>query len=134
VMSGLSLDKTEQEMALAQLGIEQERTKKKAVNGTVAEEEESDRIFVSAAERLEKTKEKSPFVAEVIGVVGPKSVAEDGEDMETLVLTQVSGDVRPESVSEVKAEELIEFSKQPVLSLEPPAEVAKVAFLEDDDK
>jgi monovalent cation:proton antiporter-2 (CPA2) family protein len=139
VMSGLSLDKTEQEMALAQLGIEQERTKKKAVNGTVAEEEESDRIFVSAAERLEKTKEKSPFVAEVIGVVGPKSVAEDGEDMETLI-SQVVGDVRPESVSEVEVEDdietevLIEFSKEPVLSLEPPAEVAKVAVLEDDDK
>jgi hypothetical protein len=63
VMSGRSLIESEEDMALVQLGIdpEERRAERKNENSS------------SAKSRIEETKEKSPFVAEVIGDVSPRA-------------------------------------------------------------
>ena len=80
VMTGKSLEESEEEMAMAQLGIEPAEAKK-AANSTETEEAQEDLLVSAAAERLEETKEKSPFVAQVIGEVCPE-VVEDTEEPE----------------------------------------------------
>jgi hypothetical protein len=89
VMSGISLVETEEDMALVQLGIDpKERTKEKENKTKSAEEDHGDASpstatapKSAAANRIEETKEKSPFVAEVIGDVFPE--AEEDFDPET---------------------------------------------------
>jgi len=68
VMSGRSLIESEEDMALVQLGIdpEERRAERK-------KESNSNNTSSSAKSRIEETKEKSPFVAEVIGDVYPEA-------------------------------------------------------------
>lgn len=89
VMSGISLVETEEDMALVQLGIDPEKRTNKKESKTNSEEDEgaaSAATVVSksaAANRIEETKEKSPFVAEVIGDVFPE--AEEAIEPEIVV-------------------------------------------------
>jgi len=88
VMSGISLIESEEDMALVQLGIDPEvRKKKNEIRTTTAEDGEGDvpSEKSAAANRIEETKEKSPFVAEVIGDVFPES-CEDGNFKPEVVL------------------------------------------------
>ena len=95
VLSGKGLEQNEEDMALLQLGIEPEKKKDKVNVSNVASEsataddddddDEDERpTAMAAAERLEAAREKSPFVAQVIGEVCPDSLnVDDDEDMET---------------------------------------------------
>ena len=124
VMSGISLDQSEEDMALVQLGIEPAKIKN-PVNGTEpAEKDEAGRIS-AAAEQREKSMEKSPFVAQVIGDVSPGSVAEDEDDdddeadmasqvVENALSVVESEEMRPED--DMETEVLGDFSKQPAAS------------------
>lgn len=83
VMSGRSLQETEEGLALAQLGIDPEVTKKKTTQSSGSEEDigvvaekEVGKFKTAAAERMEETKEKSPMVAQLIGEVC-KTTVED---------------------------------------------------------
>ncbi len=77
VMSGKSLVESEEDMALVQLGIDPEvRTKEEPlseeeIEGDIASEKSA------AANRIEEMKDKSPFVAEVIGDVFPESTSQE---------------------------------------------------------
>lgn len=103
VMSGKSLEVTEEDMALVQLGIEPEKKpkppkeeveKKQAttvIEVTSKEEEEPEKseseefhtaVKSAAAERVEETKKKSPFVAEVIGQASPAATSSEVEEEE----------------------------------------------------
>ena len=111
------MEENEETLALLQLGIEAELPAKKetvkiASNGTataeIAAEEET--MTSAATERLEAAKEKSPFVAQVIGEVCPDSVVEvDDEpmdDMETELLTEFQAndsDAEVERIEETPA-------------------------------
>lgn len=146
VMSGKSLEESEEEMAVVQLGIEPEQAKKKALNNTETKDEESD--FISAAaERVEATKEKSPFVAQVIGEVCPESKAEDeesiaegeesiAEDEETLEteLVQVLTTGVPEGLDEKASETeklIADLVEATATSMEPSADVGKTVLKEE---
>merc|ERR1711957_332694 len=80
VMSGRSLVESEEDMALVQLGIdpEERRAERK-------KESNSNNTSSSAKSRIEETKEKSPFVAEVIGDVCPE--AEEDFEPEIVIET-----------------------------------------------
>jgi monovalent cation:H+ antiporter-2, CPA2 family len=103
VMSGKSGEETEEDMALMQLGIEPENRdkKKQSGNSTIVDEEEEDFATAAAAKRIVETKEKSPFVAEVIGDVCPE--AEMDSQAEVLVVevadTLVEEDIPPSEIS-----------------------------------
>eukprot|EP00529_Nitzschia_sp_RCC80_P005665 CAMPEP_0113481870 /NCGR_PEP_ID=MMETSP0014_2-20120614/22629_1 /TAXON_ID=2857 /ORGANISM="Nitzschia sp." /LENGTH=1030 /DNA_ID=CAMNT_0000375375 /DNA_START=82 /DNA_END=3174 /DNA_ORIENTATION=- /assembly_acc=CAM_ASM_000159 len=97
VMSGKSGEDNEEDMALTQLGIEPELAKKKkslpASNTTLVEnddkgaqddDEDDDPLASAAHERIVETKQKSPFVAEVIGDACPE--AEIDTEPEALVV------------------------------------------------
>jgi CPA2 family monovalent cation:H+ antiporter-2 len=75
VMRGMSGAENEEDMALIQLGIEPDDLKKKVSKGGSKEEDEGvvRNVAEVAAERIEATKEKSPFVAEVIRDVCPEA-------------------------------------------------------------
>eukprot|EP00529_Nitzschia_sp_RCC80_P005117 CAMPEP_0113451838 /NCGR_PEP_ID=MMETSP0014_2-20120614/6541_1 /TAXON_ID=2857 /ORGANISM="Nitzschia sp." /LENGTH=1036 /DNA_ID=CAMNT_0000343199 /DNA_START=156 /DNA_END=3266 /DNA_ORIENTATION=- /assembly_acc=CAM_ASM_000159 len=86
VMSGKSGEDNEEDMALTQLGIEPELAKRKknlpASNTTSVEnddkgaqddDEDDDPLASAAHERIVETKQKSPFVAEVIGDACPEA-------------------------------------------------------------
>jgi len=78
VMSGISLIESEEDMALVQLGIDPEVRKKNKETATDEDREGDAPVEKSdAANRIEQFKEKSPFVAEVIGDVFPEA-EEDG--------------------------------------------------------
>jgi voltage-gated potassium channel Kch len=84
VMSGKAGEENEEDMALIQLGIDPEEMKKKAaVKGMPKDDgdEEEDMFTEAAKERIVETKEKSPFVAEVIGDVCPDA-EEDSDKIE----------------------------------------------------
>ena len=99
------------------MGIEAELPTKKdtvkiAANGTATDETgtEEDTMTTAATERLEAAKEKSPFVAQVIGEVCPDSVVEVDietmDDMETELLTEFEandGDSEIERIEEAPA-------------------------------
>jgi CPA2 family monovalent cation:H+ antiporter-2 len=101
VLSGRGQQEDEEESALYQLGIDpgalwKEKDKEKSQKKTVAEKKEPvdevdyDEMVSAAAERLEKAKAKSPFVAQVIGEVCPESLEEaERDDMETKVLAEL---------------------------------------------
>lgn len=98
VMSGKSLEQTEEDLALAQLGIEPEEYRKRfntpvidSSNSTVTEEDSQVTSKPPAPVRREVSKEKSPMVAQVIGEVCPpeKSSAENAVDA---VVVEVNGD------------------------------------------
>ena len=93
VMSGKSLEETEEDMALVQLGIEPQQLKKEVslTNTTIStddtvvpeDDDETDELTAAAADRYEQSKEKNPFVAQVISEACPES-AEDKKITETL--------------------------------------------------
>ena len=93
------MEENEETLALLQLGIEAEVPAKKetvkiATNGTETEETipEEGKHTAAAHERLEAAKEKSPFVAQVIGEVCPDSIGDANDDamddMETELLKE----------------------------------------------
>jgi CPA2 family monovalent cation:H+ antiporter-2 len=74
VMRGMSGAENEEDMALLQLGIEPDTFKKKSSKDNGEDNDGEMRSAAEvAAERIEATKEKSPFVAEVIGDVCPEA-------------------------------------------------------------
>uniref|UniRef100_A0A7S4A8U6 RCK N-terminal domain-containing protein n=1 Tax=Pseudo-nitzschia australis TaxID=44445 RepID=A0A7S4A8U6_9STRA len=78
VMSGISLVESEEDMALVQLGIEPEvRPEKNKKENKINTEEGGGGDVIceksAAASRIEQIKEKSPFVAEVIGDAFPQA-------------------------------------------------------------
>jgi len=82
VMSGISLVESEEDMALVQLGIDPEERTRKNESKKAIKEEDGDTYTSSAAKnRIEETKEKSPFVAEVIGDVFPEAEEESGPEI-----------------------------------------------------
>jgi monovalent cation:H+ antiporter-2, CPA2 family len=89
VLSGQGLQENEEEAALLQLGIES-----KPKNGTdfsdSADGRDEARLIEAAAERVDATKAKSPFVAQVIEDVCP-GIANDGEDEEAEPVVAQSG-------------------------------------------
>jgi CPA2 family monovalent cation:H+ antiporter-2 len=90
VMSGRSLIESEEDMALVQLGIDPEERraeKKNEINNNKTPKEDGDSYYTSstAKSRIEETKEKSPFVAEVIGDVCPE--AEEDFEPEIVIET-----------------------------------------------
>jgi monovalent cation:H+ antiporter-2, CPA2 family len=104
VLSGRGLDENEEALALLQLGITAEEPKKKdsvkkpidkttAVDVAVVVE---DSQIAAAAERVEATKEKSPFVAKVIGDVSPQSAVQA-----QAIVVEVKPEVKPEVLIEV---------------------------------
>ena len=92
VMSGKSLIESEEDMALAQLGIEpQIRTTSSESTGDEDDSEDTPAEMSAAANRIEEIKEKSPFVADVIWDVSPES----------------QGDAKPELIEEtIEVEEV----------------------------
>lgn len=103
VMSGKLGEENEEDMALVQLGIDVEDVKKKTVNGTNVEDDDVDMYTVAAIERIGATKEKSPFVAEVIGDVCP-----DAEEDEKIK----AGDVDLARKGSIDAEIVTVFSEE----------------------
>ena len=106
VMSGKSLVESEEDMALVQLGIDPEvrsETKKKELFA-VEDGEEVPAEKSAAANRIEEIKEKSPFVAEVIGDVFPQ--AEENGIFEPEVIEVVVDDVADETESKKNTSEL----------------------------
>lgn len=97
VMSGKSLVESEEDMALVQLGIDPEVRKNKE-KSTAEEETEGDAPVEksAAANRIDEIKEKSPFVAEVIGDAFPEtkedSEPEITEDIIEVVVEDVADD------------------------------------------
>lgn len=104
VMSGKSLEETEEDLALAQLGIEPNAYRKRniapvdIVNVTIIEEDTGDPKSTASARR-EVTKEKSPMVAKVIGEVCPERGSSDAVDP----LTEVIVDLKSETEALVVA-------------------------------
>jgi monovalent cation:proton antiporter-2 (CPA2) family protein len=109
VMSGKSLEFTEEDMALVQLGIE---PNKKSDDSSEPEEPYDEDLVhaatkTAAVERLEKTKDKSPFVAEVISqAANKKEEAEVEEDTSIVTLTSEAAPAL--EVVEVKENEGLE--------------------------
>lgn len=98
VLSGRGQWEDEEESALFQLGIDpssllkdKEKSQKKpdSEKNEPVGEDDFDEMVHLAAGRLEEAKERSPFVAQVIGEVCPESLEEAGRDeMETKVLDE----------------------------------------------
>jgi monovalent cation:proton antiporter-2 (CPA2) family protein len=70
VLSGQGLQENEEEAALLQLGIE--TRSKNGTHATLAPNDEA-RLIEAAAERVDETRERSPFVAQVIEDVCPEA-------------------------------------------------------------
>jgi voltage-gated potassium channel Kch len=80
VMSGKSLDETEEDLALAQLGIEPDEYRKRSVSGSsnaTSTDDKSGGAKSPTSSRGEISKEKSPMVAQVIGEVCPERASEE---------------------------------------------------------
>jgi CPA2 family monovalent cation:H+ antiporter-2 len=103
LLRGKGLQEQEEDMALLQLGIEPEEDKKKKssdepgpINDQGAQEGQSEEnrqmTTAAAAERLEKTKEKSPFVSRIIGEVCPDSVTEVKLETELVDASPIDGE------------------------------------------
>lgn len=98
VMSGKSLESTEEDLALAQLGIEPDAYRKRslstseAVNVTIIEEDTGD-VKSSAATRREVTKAKSPMVSQLIGEVCPERTTGDAVGPIKEVVVDVSKEI-----------------------------------------
>lgn len=93
VLSGKGLEQDEEEMELLQLGIDPEERKREekaekpkidveVVNVETQDEEEDSfkQTVEAAAERFGESREKSPFVAQVIGEVCPEALDEEGSE------------------------------------------------------
>lgn len=98
VMSGISLVESEEDMALVQLGIDPEvrRSEKKKKETVTDEDREGDAPAErsAAANRIEEIKEKSPFVAEVIGDVFPEAEENGNFEPEVIeVIVDESADI-----------------------------------------
>lgn len=111
VMSGKSGEETEEDMALMQLGIDPvEMKKKKPTTDRTPEDgddDESDYLTAAAAERIEETKEKSPFVAEVIGDVCPEAEA----DVKAEIVVEIDDEtVENRSGGALDAEVIMDFA------------------------
>ena len=78
VLSGQGLQENEEEAALLQLGIESKPKNGTEFSDSPAGRDEA-RLIEAAAERVDATKAKSPFVAQVIEDVCP-GIANEGED------------------------------------------------------
>jgi hypothetical protein len=97
VMSGKSLEETEEDLALAQLGIEPDEYRKRnsalatdIVDTTVVREDDGDaKVKPPTPPRRGVTKEKSPMVAQVIGEICPP---EKSSDVAAEVVVEVNGD------------------------------------------
>ena len=108
-------EENEEDMALVQLGIDPEDIKsKKAVNGTSTEDNEEDAYTAAAIERIGETKEKSPFVAEVIGDVCPEAEEEDErEKAAEVVEAEAPKDlIEPAPEGTLDAEVVMDFSEE----------------------
>jgi len=104
VMSGKSLIESEEDMALAQLGIDPKvRSEKKESKTTTEDDGEDDAPTEksAAANRIKETKEKSPFVAEVIGDVFPECEDEEDKNFEPEVALEVIVDESVDTEIEV---------------------------------
>ncbi|KAL3912444.1 MAG: hypothetical protein SGARI_001155 [Bacillariaceae sp.] len=111
VMSGKMGEENEEDMALVQLGIDPEDIKaKKAVNGTSTENKDEDAYTAAAIERIGETKEKSPFVAEVIGDVCPEAEEEDEKAAE--VEDEPAALIEPAPEGVLDAEVVMDFSEE----------------------
>jgi CPA2 family monovalent cation:H+ antiporter-2 len=116
VMSGINLIESEEDMALVQLGIDPEKRKKKKEASTDEDTDGDAPVEKSAAaNRIDQFKEKSPFVAEVIGDVFPE--AEENGNFEPEVIevivdesdvdTEVNGNVSEEDVTGLEVEAVV---------------------------
>jgi CPA2 family monovalent cation:H+ antiporter-2 len=121
VMSGKSLEESEEEMALVQLGIV--IPKKFSANGTVIEDDQAPDFNAAAAERVGATMKKSPMVAQVIREVCPESSAVDGseiDDTSSEAIIEVQS-LEVDDLDDMETEVIIEFqnkTKAPVVAIE----------------
>lgn len=93
VMSGKSLVESEEDMALVQLGIDPEvRSDKKKEILDEDGEGEAPAEKSAAANRIEQIKEKSPFVAEVIGDAFPQAEEKGSVGLEVVEIVDESAD------------------------------------------
>jgi len=111
VMSGKSLVESEEDMALVQLGIDPEVRSVKKKREIFADEDGEDTPAEksAAANRIEEIKDKSPFVAEVIGDVFPE--AEENGNLEPdfieVVVDEMVDDIGSnKNISELEVEEV----------------------------
>jgi len=134
VMSGISLVESEEDMALVQLGIDpEERTGKKESKKAIKEEDGDTYISSAAKNRIEETKEKSPFVAEVIGDVFPEAEEDSGPEIvvETTINENKNGDaqfVELEVVSEPEVNFTGEISELEVVSDDEDVAELEIAY------
>jgi len=110
VMSGISLVESEEDMALVQLGIDPEvrseskKKEKKKEPFVVEDREDAPAEKSAAANRIEEIKDKSPFVAAVIGDVFPE--AEENGIIEPEVIEVVVDEIADETASKKNISEL----------------------------
>ena len=125
VMSGRSLIESEEDMALVQLGIdpEERRAERK-------KESNSNNTSSSAKSRIEETKEKSPFVAEVIGDVYPEAE----EDFEPEIVIETIFNEEENKNGDVEVVEVVVSALEVVSDEDVNGDVAELEAVSDPKK